>query len=89
MEDVPKTDATRKALRRPRHEVKVGQIWEDCDWRMQGRRLRVIGLTENYAVMVNVVEGTRPPHQVQVRLDRMYEHQRGFKLIEQAPGEVK
>jgi hypothetical protein len=68
------------------HEVKVGQVWLDCDKRMQGRKLRVERIEGGYAICRpwskhygDIGRDTR------IRLDRFRKSSTGFLLAHDAP----
>lgn len=59
-----------------RDAVEVGQTWQDCDKRMDGRRAKVIAVHEEWAVLVQ--------HQMRptiVAIKNMHEHSTGWKLV--------
>lgn len=56
----------------------VGDIWQDCDKRMNGRRCRVIAIADGKATMQHVCGF--PTTKVSVR--RMYPHSTGWRLVE-------
>lgn len=67
------------------HNVKVGQIWGDCDPRMGGREFKVYEIGETHATVVI----TRPndhaydPRPVQrIKLTRFKPTSTGYRLIE-------
>lgn len=60
-------------------EVKVGQIWEDCDKRMAGRRLKVVRIEDGYAICSVNLSSTRV---TSIRLDRMRPTATGFRLVQ-------
>lgn len=66
-----------------RTPVVVGQLWVDCDKRMNGRTLRVIRIDGNRALCV--VGATS--YETSIRLDRFYPHSTGFRLIRNEHGE--
>lgn len=59
--------------------VKVGQIWEDLDTRMGGRRRRVVDVYHGMAVMGSVQTGSSP---TKVQVKRMHKCSTGWKLVE-------
>jgi hypothetical protein len=63
------------ALTNP-YEVQVGQVWESCDRRDNGRRIRVIDIDGAYAV----VESTQVRR---IRLDRFNDSSTGYRLVKQ------
>lgn len=63
-----------------REEVRVGDIWQDCDKRMNGRRCRVIAIENGKATMQHVCGFPT----TKVSLRRMYPHSTGWRLVERA-----
>lgn len=72
-------------------EVKVGQVWADCDWRAakRGREVKVVelGTVQNgmarYALVVTRFAGGEwGTKQTRVRLDRFRPTSTGYKLSE-------
>lgn len=61
--------------------VKPGQIWEDCDRRHVGRRLKVLKLQGTHALCEVVVTTDR----VLIRLERFKPNATGHRLVEEAP----
>lgn len=57
-------------------EVRLGQIWEDCDKRQHGRRLAVKDVDETHAYL-----GAPNGRVTKVRLDRMRPTSTGFRLV--------
>ena len=64
-----------------RPEPLVGDIWQDCDKRMAGRRCRVVAVNGSKAQLQNIA-GPVPPTWVSIR--RMYPHSTGWRLVERA-----
>ncbi|WP_030506393.1 DUF6354 family protein [Microbispora rosea] len=64
-------------------DVKPGQIWQDCDKRSSGRKVRVIAVGETHATVEQVVTGrtTRQPRQSRIRLDRFRPTSTGYRLV--------
>jgi hypothetical protein len=62
-------------------EVKPGQVWEDCDKRMNGRRIKVEKIDDKYAYCHRVAFGG---WKVRILLSRMRPNSTGFKLVENA-----
>ena len=60
--------------------VKVGQVWQDVDDRMNGRRIKVVRLEVRYAICDVVGAG----RQTKIRLDRFKPTSTGYRLIEEA-----
>ncbi len=58
-------------------EVKVGQVWEDCDKRMAGRKLVVEKVQGNYAHCYNQHWTSM---KTRIRLDRFKPTSTGFRL---------
>lgn len=60
-----------------------GQIWQDCDKRGYGRKLRVIAVGQTHASVQEVVTGptTRKPRQTRIRLDRFRPTSTGYRLL--------
>lgn len=71
-----------------RVEVKPGQVWEDCDWRNVGRRVRVESVDVSYAHCVTVMETggvvAARPRKTRILLERMRPMSTGFRLVEDA-----
>jgi hypothetical protein len=66
-------------------EVQVGQIWQDLDSRMRGRKRKVVAILgervlmdEPTASLLNKVNPTR------VSIRRMHRHSTGWALIDKA-----
>jgi len=57
-------------------EVKVGQIWEDCDKRMGGRKIRVERIEGRYAICMRLGWNST----TKIRLDRFKPNSTGFRL---------
>lgn len=60
-------------------EVKPGQVWEDLDKRMLGRRRQVREVSDGYAYMDGY-----PRTRVAIR--RMHRHSTGWKLVRDTSG---
>ena len=58
--------------------VKVGQVWQDVDDRMNGRRIKVVRLEGRHAICD--VIGTE--RQTKIRLDRFKTTSTGYRLVE-------
>jgi hypothetical protein len=58
--------------------VKVGQVWEDMDWRIKGRRLRVYSVGDDYARVENVETGKR----TRIKVKRLKPGSTGYRLVE-------
>jgi len=56
-------------------DVKTGQLWQDLDKRMLGRKLRVISVADGKAVM----DGAR---KTTVSISRMHKSSTGWVLVE-------
>jgi hypothetical protein len=61
-------------------EVKVGQVWEDCDKRMIKRRLAVKQIVGDYAYCQTPYRKSY----VRIRLNRFHPNATGYRLIEDA-----
>jgi hypothetical protein len=61
-------------------EPMVGDVWEDCDKRTNGRRCRVVSIDDGKATMQHICGF--PTTRVSVR--RMYPHSTGWRLVERA-----
>lgn len=61
-----------------RAEVRIGDIWQDCDKRMGVRRCRVVDLKDGKAKLQNIA-APLPPTWVSIR--RMYPHSTGWRLV--------
>lgn len=61
-------------------EVKVGQVWEDCDKRMAGRRIVVQRIEGRYAVCRRQGWLSRSG-MTRIRLDRFKPTSTGFRLV--------
>lgn len=64
--------------------VKVGQFWEDCDKRIQGRRLCVVEVGDTYAWLVPVDAHGQPMKRAKTTrllLRRMHPTSSGFRLV--------
>ena len=64
--------------------VKVGQIWQDCDRRMHGRKLRVVKIEGTHAYCANAAE-LSDRIRTKIRLDRFKKGSTGFVLVQEAP----
>lgn len=64
------------------HGIKVGQIWQDNDKRMNGRQIKVISIEGAYAFCRHPQGIGRP---VRIRLDRFRPTSTGFVLISEQP----
>lgn len=61
-------------------EVKVGQVWEDCDRRMHGRRVEVLEVDATHALVKVATTGRR----TRIRLDRFKPVSTGYRLVGEA-----
>jgi hypothetical protein len=61
-----------------RVEVRVGQIWQDCDKRFPDRHVRVVRIEGDYAFVVHAYS---PSRETRIRLDRMRPTSTGFRLL--------
>lgn len=59
-----------------REPVRVGQVWQDCDKRMAGRRVTVVAAGPTHATVEDA--GGK---QTRIRLDRMRPTSTGFRLV--------
>ena len=75
-----------KRAKTPRPEVRVGQVWEDCDPRMTGRQLRVEKVEGGYAILRRCFGDRQDTRTTKIRLSRMYPHSTGFRLVQSASG---
>lgn len=71
----------------PREKVEVGQIWESVDARDLGRQIRVDRIEGGYAYCTPYIGAHPDPRKTRIRLDRMYPHSTGFRLV--GKGRVK
>lgn len=60
--------------------VKVGQVWQDRDPRMPGRRLRVVSVTADDRAVCRHESGQGPA--TKIRLDRLLKR---FELVQREP----
>lgn len=68
------------------YEVKIGQIWLDCDKRMQNRKLRVERIENGYAFCRHWSNfGGVSGRETRIRLDRFRKNSTGFLLVTDAP----
>lgn len=69
------------------YPVRVGQIWLDCDKRMQNRKLRVARIEGDYAFCQHWSEfgGVMSGRETRIRLDRFKKTSTGFLLVRDAP----
>lgn len=64
------------------HEVKVGQIWLDCDKRMQNRRIQVKRIEGGYAFCQHWSNfGGASGRETRIRIDRFRKSSTGFLLV--------
>jgi hypothetical protein len=72
-------------------EIRVGQVWRDCDKRMNGRHIKIVRFDEGansplpyghvYAVTC-AADGTMPSsRETRILVTRMYPHSTGFELV--------
>jgi hypothetical protein len=66
--------------------VKVGQIWEDNDPRMEGRRVRVTAIDDTHATVVLCqprppVSSAKPGRRTRIRLDRFRPTSTGYRYV--------
>lgn len=60
-------------------EVRVGQVWEDCDWRSAGRLIEVLHVDQTHAVCTTGARRSR------IRLDRFRPNSTGYQLVRDVP----
>ncbi len=60
------------------HNVRVGQVWEDNDWRGYGRKVRVLAIDGRHAIVGAGVNGDG--RRARIRLDRFRPTSTGYKL---------
>lgn len=71
--------------------VEIGQVWEDTDWRMHGRRIRIEIINKNRGVaLVRVVSNGESMSRsvgrtTRIRLDRFKPTSTGYRLVTPAP----
>lgn len=71
-------------------EVKVGQVWQDCDKRMSGRCIRVMAIKDGKALCSRAVQSSwgewfrLPGRQVRISLSRFKPTSTGYRLLEDA-----
>lgn len=59
----------------PKTEVKVGQVWQDMDYRMRGARLIVIDIQGDYAIC------RRNERTIKILLRRFRQSSTGYRLV--------
>jgi hypothetical protein len=64
-------------------EVKVGQVWEDCDKRMKRRRIEIVRLEDEFAQCYAYTQG-KGTRTVRIRLNRFHPNATGYRLIKDA-----
>lgn len=57
-------------------DVKVGQVWLDCDRRTRGRRLKIVAIACGAAVVENLQTGRK----TRVKLRRFQERSNGYRI---------
>jgi hypothetical protein len=68
------------------YAVRVGQIWLDCDKRMQNRKLQVDRIEGDHAVCRHWSEfGGASGRETRIRIDRFKKTSTGFLLFKDAP----
>lgn len=55
-------------------EVKAGQIWEDLDKRMSGRRIKIVAVLNGRAYFGESWKRS-------IAINRMHKHSTGFRLV--------
>lgn len=58
--------------------VRVGQVWEDNDWRSKGRQVLVLAVDETHATVKSPSGHGR---QTRIRLDRFRPNSTGYVLV--------
>lgn len=71
-------------MKRLNKDVAVGQVWEDCDPRQEGRTIRVNSVAGLYAhceVLTDSATSKRSSvgRQMKIRLDQFWPTSRGFR----------
>lgn len=74
-------------------EVRAGQVWADCDWRNEGRTLRVDALEGEKAVCTVLTvkdgfpaaSGQFKARQVKILLRRFKPTSTGYRLVQDVP----
>lgn len=66
-------------------EVKVGQVWKDCDYRSHGRRIRIVAIEGDRAVMAVLKGDEETGRRVKIRINRLKPCSTGYRLVEDAP----
>lgn len=66
-------------------ELKVGQVWQDCDPRSGGRTVRILGLTDAHAYAI----GLQSQRHVSIKRGALRhppgsERRTGFRLVSEA-----
>ena len=63
--------------------VYPGQVWKDCDPRMDRRRVRVTRVEDGKAYCDVLAGGTRTRRTTKLRIRRMHPSGTGWRLIEE------
>lgn len=66
------------------HQVEVGQVWADNDWRADGRKIEVVELTPTHAICVvvaNAAGANSVGKRTKIRLDRFRPTSTGYRLV--------
>lgn len=66
--------------------VKVGQVWQDCDKRMNDRRIVIVEVNEaeGYCYAISEYDherGAEHPRRIRLLLRRMHPHSTGFRFL--------
>lgn len=64
------------------YSVKAGQIWEDCDPRMNKARIRVLLVREEPDYLFAVVHRLGTDRMKRIKLNRFRPRTNGYKLIQ-------
>lgn len=64
-----------------RVNIEPGQVWEDCDWRSAGRKVRVLAVDATHAT---VQSPTGRGRKTRIRLDRFRPTSTGYRLVSDA-----
>lgn len=80
----------------PTPDVRPGQVWADCDWRCQGRYVKVVAVEGDKAVVhacdaggrVGLHGKDRKPRATRLSIRRMRPTSTGFRLHLDAPADT-
>lgn len=68
------------------HPVRIGQIWMDCDKRMQNRKVQVTRIEGDYAFCRHWAQiGGASGRETRIRLDRFKKSSTGWLLVHDSP----